>query len=91
MKTLAFTALVLIASINTQAHAMGNHPESKLCPDDKPYFVFCSHSLHNLEGWYGGCYATQEEAERAVIEHAENAHNGNTRWTGVKQNRPRSN
>ena len=66
---------------------MGNHPESSLCPADKPHFVICSHSLHNLEGWHGGCYATREEAEQAVIEHADKEHSGNTRWTGVKQNR----
>jgi hypothetical protein len=89
MKTIIF--LIIFTAIHSSAHAMGNHPESSLCPTDKPHFVFCSHSLHNLEGWYGGCYPTRQEAEKAAIEHANKEHNGNTRWTGVKQNRPRNN
>lgn len=72
-------------SVFTGAYAMGNHPESNQCPGDKPHFVFCSHSLHNLEGWYGGCYASRDEAEDAVLRHAGEEHQGNTRWTGVKQ------
>lgn len=82
-----FIVLIVIIAAHTGAYAMGNHPESTLCPEDKPYFVFCSHSLHSLEGWYGGCYSTREEAEKAAIEHANKEHNGNTRWTGVQQNR----
>ena len=89
MKPLTLIAMLFSITIIPSAYAMGNHPESNLCPNDKPYFVFCSHSLHNLEGWYGNCFATQDAAEQAVIEHAEKEHNGNTRWTGVKQNRPR--
>jgi len=83
-------AFALLIALQSLAHAMGNHPESTLCPDDKPYFVFCSHSLHNLEGWYGSCHASREEAEQAAVKHAEKEHGGNTRWTGVKQNRPRA-
>lgn len=82
--------LFLSMAISAGAHAMGNHPESKLCPEDKPYFVFCSHSLHSLEGWHGGCYASREEAERAAVQHAEKEHNGNTRWTGVKKTKFRN-
>jgi len=85
-----FVAFPVLIMLQTSVYAMGNHPEASLCPADKPYFVFCSHSLHNLEGWYGSCYASQEAAEKAVIEHANKEHNGNTRWTGVKQNRPRN-
>ena len=83
-------AFFLVVALHPIAHAMGNHPESNLCPDEKPYFVFCSHSLHNLEGWYGSCHANKEEAEQAAIKHADTEHGGNTRWTGVKQNRSSS-
>lgn len=84
-----FVMAILFASVYTDASALGNHPESNTCPTDKPYFVFCSHSLHSLEGWYGGCYSTREEAEKAAVKHAEQEHNGNTRWTGVKIARQR--
>ena len=75
---------VFTVAVVSQAVAMGNHPEANVCPADKPYFVFCSHSLHNLEGWYGDCYKTREEAEAAAKEHAQKEHAGNTRWTGAK-------
>ena len=73
--------LLLLSTQHT--YAMGNHPEASACPLDKPYVVFCSHSLHNLEGWVGKCYAKREEAERNAELHAQKEHQGNTRWTGV--------
>lgn len=82
---LCFIAIVFVTAVNSPSYALGNHPESNLCPNDKPYFVFCSHSLHNLEGWYGSCYATQELAEQAVQAHADEQHKGNSRWTGVRK------
>ena len=62
---------------------MGNYPESSNCPVDKPFYVFCSHSLHNLEGWNGKCRKTETEAQQDAESHVQMEHNGNSRWTGV--------
>lgn len=67
--------------------ALGNHPDSSLCSVEKPYQAICTHSLHNLEGWFGGCYATQEEAQQEADDHAKTQHKGNSRWTGIKKGR----
>ena len=67
--------------------ALGNHPDSSVCSVEKPYQAICTHSLHNLEGWYGGCYATQEEAQKEADQHANEYHDGNSRWTGIKKGR----
>jgi hypothetical protein len=76
-------------ALTTQTFAMGNHPESNTCPSDKPYYVFCSDSMHSLEGWYGACYATREEAERAAAAHVKEQHHGDDRWTGVRKIHPK--
>lgn len=84
----SLSIFLLIFSLHS--FSMGNHPEASTCPKNKPYVVFCSHSLHNLEGWVGGCYENRELAETEVEEHAKQAHKGNTRWTGVLQtNKPK--
>lgn len=69
------------------ALALGNHPDSTVCSAERPYQAICTHSLHNLEGWYGDCYATESEAQKAADEHAKQYHNGNSRWTGIKKGR----
>lgn len=75
-----FSALL---AVSLPVYSLGNHPEASACPPERPYVVFCSHSLHNLEGWVGGCYKSRELAEKEVQAHAKQAHHGNTRWTGV--------
>ena len=67
--------------------SLGNHPESTVCSPEKPYQAICTHSLHNLEGWYGKCYAIEETAQRDADKHAREQHDGNTRWTGIKKAR----
>lgn len=84
LTSLLFTVVILVLS-PIPAGSMGNHPEASACPKDKPYVVFCSHSLHSLEGWVGGCYAQKQEAETEVESHAQQEHKGNTRWTGILQ------
>jgi hypothetical protein len=69
--------------ISSTTFAMGNHPESSICPNDKPYYSFCSHSLHSLEGWYGKCRADRETAQIDANKHAQEQHQGKDRWTGV--------
>lgn len=84
MIKLILSALMLVPVLHMQqAQALGNHPQANLCPDEKPYYSFCSHSLHSLEGWYGKCEQTEVEAKADAVEHAKNYHNGNERWTGV--------
>ncbi|HFE32396.1 MAG TPA: hypothetical protein ENJ17_03690 [Gammaproteobacteria bacterium] len=86
MRILGALLLSLLAS--RQAFAMGNFPEAGACPPDKPYYAICTHSLHNLEGWFGpDCHATREAAEKDVEAHAREQHQGNTRWTGVAKTR----
>jgi len=77
-------ASALIFFLIPKVFALGNHPESGACPDDKPFFVFCSHSLHNLEGWMGSCHKTKQQAEVEAAKHVQKEHGGNSRWTGVK-------
>ncbi|HEY5604348.1 MAG TPA: hypothetical protein VIM41_14700 [Gammaproteobacteria bacterium] len=71
--------------ISSFAFALGNHPEAAACSPEKPYQAICTHSLHSLEGWYGQCYATQEEAQQDADKHAAREHSGNSRWTGIKK------
>ncbi|MCI0508079.1 MAG: hypothetical protein L0Z73_18520 [Gammaproteobacteria bacterium] len=82
MRYLLFFFFVMVSSF---AFALGNHPESSLCSPEKPYQAICTHSLHSLEGWYGQCYATQEEAQQEADKHAAQEHQGNSRWTGIKK------
>ena len=88
MKKPYFTALILLLSVLPahRVYALGNHPQANLCPDDKPYYSFCSHSLHSLEGWFGTCRATEDEAKADAKQHAIDYHKGNERWTGVFKN-----
>lgn len=83
----SFTVIAFMCLLNTASHAMGNYPQAKDCPDDKPYYSFCSDSLHSLEGWHGECRATREEAQKDATLHARQQHGGNERWTGVLKNR----
>lgn len=82
----ALLATVIPVTDGQLAHALGNHPEAGTCPTDKPYYTFCSHSLHNLEGWFGKCHATREQAQQDAEKHAREQHKGNDRWTGVLTN-----
>ncbi len=79
---------LLLAGLATTAGAAGNFPEAGSCPPERPYYAFCTHSLHNLEGWYSReCRRTREEAEADARRHAERWHHGNMRWTGVAKSR----
>ncbi|NOX75315.1 MAG: hypothetical protein GXP17_01550 [Gammaproteobacteria bacterium] len=71
-----------------QAQASGNHPEAGACSIEQPWFAFCTHSLHSLEGWYGEhCYTDRQAAQREAEQHAKKFHQGNMRWTGVRKQR----
>ena len=86
MRILAAVLFCII--LPAHALAMGNYPEAGACPQDKPYYAICTHSLHTLEGWFGpGCHATREAAEKDVEAHAQEQHQGNTRWTWIAKNR----
>ena len=78
--------LLVLLPINAN-FALGNYPEAGVCPADKPYFAFCTHSLHNLEGWHGHCYASREQAMQEAEQHIEKHHHGNNRWTGVMRSK----
>jgi len=81
-------ALLLALLLPGLAAASGNHPEAGACPPDKPYYAICTHSLHNLEGWYSrDCHASREAAEKDAQRHAERWHHGNMRWTGISKSR----
>ena len=67
--------------------AMGNHPQASVCTPEKPYQAICTHSLHSLEGWYGKCYVSQAEAQKDADDHANQFHDGNSRYTGIKKAR----
>jgi hypothetical protein len=72
----------------TGAHAAGNRPDAGACPPKEPYFAFCTHSLHSLEGWHSRqCHTTAEAAQEDAEAHAAEYHQGNTRWTGIKKPR----
>ncbi len=82
------TAILFCMSLPTTGLASGNHPEAGACPKEKPYYAICTHSLHNLEGWYSReCRTTRAAAEKDVQAHADKWHKGNTRWTGVAKTR----
>jgi hypothetical protein len=82
------TLAVLLLGGATATHASGNHPEAGACSEDKPYFAICTHSLHSLEGWYSReCFETKEEAQQRAEAHAQEYHNGNMRWTGIRKQR----
>jgi hypothetical protein len=67
--------------------ALGNHPQASNCTPEKPYQAICTHSLHSLEGWYGHCHAQESDAQKDADEHANQHHDGNSRWTGIKKAR----
>jgi hypothetical protein len=82
ISTLLFLAFSITAS------ASGNHPEAGTCPTEKPYFAICTHSFHNLEGWYSShCHDTQDAAQKDADKHSEKYHQDNSRWTGIKKQR----
>jgi len=78
------TVLLTTLSLCSASYALGNHPDSTVCSAKNPYQAICTHSLHNLEGWYGRCYPTRDAAQQDADQHAEHQHLGNSRWTGVK-------
>ena len=80
-----FVVCLFVLVVPQVVHAMGNHPESSSCTSQKPYYPICTHALHNLEGWFGECYATREQAQQAADKHVADYHHGNSRWTGVKK------
>lgn len=83
---LSFASGLLLAA--GTIYASGNHPEAGTCPADKPYYAFCLHSFHSLEGWHSShCHSTREAAQRDAEAHAKEYHHGNMRWTGVKKQR----
>ncbi|MGD8568391.1 MAG: hypothetical protein PVJ39_09910 [Gammaproteobacteria bacterium] len=84
-KLFRIPVLLILVVVPIAASAMGNYPESTVCSPEKPYQAICTHSLHSLEGWYGKCYATREEAQQEADRHAKEQHNGNSRWTGVRK------
>ena len=89
----AYLALIAAAIIFTMifltpvSQAMGNYPQAHDCPPDKPYYSFCTDSIHDLKGWRGECRATRAEAEKDAKLHAQKEHNGIERWTGVLKTR----
>jgi hypothetical protein len=85
LKLLRIPVLLMLTCVPVTVSAMGNYPESTVCSPEKPYQAICTHSLHSLEGWYGKCYATREEAQHEADHHAKEQHNGNSRWTGVRK------
>ncbi|MCF6258029.1 MAG: hypothetical protein L3J98_13640 [Gammaproteobacteria bacterium] len=86
MKKLLFYGLLLASVPSNTVLALGNHPEAGSCSLSKPYFAICTHSLHNLEGWFSrSCYADRALAQHDAEKHAEKNHQGNMRWTGVSQ------
>jgi hypothetical protein len=80
-----YLALFLLALLCSKAFALGAHPESSVCSPEKPYQAICTHSLHNLEGWYGRCHATEKAAQQDADKHAAEQHEGKSRWTGIKK------
>ena len=82
MRSLVLLFCLLFSSL---ALALGNHPESSVCSPEKSYQAICTHSLHNLEGWYGSCHATKEAAQQDADKHAAEQHDGKSRWTGIKK------
>lgn len=83
-----YATLIALLLLSGTLLASGNHPEAGSCPQDKPYYAVCTHSLHSLEGWVGKkCYTTREEAEVEAKAHADEQHQGNMRWTGVSKSR----
>lgn len=83
-----FITLLVFCALPASALASGNHPEAGACPKEKPYYAICTHSLHNLEGWYSReCRSTREAAEKDAEQHARKQHNGNMRWTGIAKTR----
>jgi len=80
-----FQLLILVFLFPGLVFALGNHPEASVCTEEKPYQAICTHSLHSLEGWYGQCFATEEEAQKEANEHVAKEHNGNSRWTGIRK------
>ena len=84
-----YCLLLLLSSflltVSSAVFALGNHPESTVCTPEKPYQAICTHSLHSLEGWYGQCYASKEQAQKDADAHAAKEHHGNSRWTGIHE------
>jgi len=80
-----YLPLFALALFSSNVFALGNHPESSVCSPEKPYQAICTHSLHNLEGWYGSCHVTEEGAQQNADKHAAEQHGGNSRWTGIKK------
>lgn len=78
------TSLLFCSTLFSRSvFALGNHPEADTCPKEKMFYVFCTHSLHNLEGWTGSCHATRAAAQVEADYHADKRHAGKSRWTGV--------
>jgi len=65
--------------------ASGNSPESNNCSQNKPYQAVCTNALHKLEGWYGSCRESREQAEQDAAQHVAEHHHGNSRYTGVRK------
>jgi len=80
----ALCFLLIGLNVYSTSYAFGNHPESTACSNAKSYQPICTHSLHNLEGWYGQCFSSRNIAQQHADQHANQQHGGNSRWTGVK-------
>jgi hypothetical protein len=86
MTKLTFCFLLFAAISFDSANASGNHPEAGACSVSQPYFAICTHSLHNLDGWFGkNCHTEKDDAQREAQQHADKYHQGNMRWTGISQ------
>jgi len=76
---------MIIFTSNT-TFASGNHPQAGTCPAQAPYYAICTHSLHSLEVWFGSqCHRDKQSAQQDAKAHAKLHHQGNMRWTGIKQ------
>ena len=62
-------AVLFCLGLPVLALASGNHPEAGACPKERPWYAICTHSLHNLEGWYSReCRTTQAAAQAKPAE-----------------------
>ena len=86
MNKFIFFLLLIPAPLISSTYASGNHPEAGACSAGQPNFAICTHSLHNLDGWFGKkCHAEKEAAQAEAEQHAKEYHQGNMRWTGISQ------
>lgn len=73
----------MVSTIVQTGCSQGNYPEAGSCSEQTPWYAVCTHAQHGLNGWTGPCVTDKEVAEQHATSHAQDLHQGNTRWTGV--------